>query len=65
MLLIHLVLILIVIAILVALMNRYLAEFMDGNILKLINIVVIIACVLFVLQAFGVFEYIGGVRVRP
>lgn len=61
--LIQLLLILIVVAVFVYLMNTYGAEYMDGKILKLINIVAVVGCVIFVLRVFGLFDYMGSIHV--
>lgn len=53
--LIDLVVTLVVVAILLWALNTYGSPIMDGKILQLINIIIVIACVLYVLHAFGVF----------
>lgn len=52
---IGLVILLIVAGVLLALVNKYGSPWIDGAILKIINVVVIIGVILYVLHAFGVF----------
>jgi len=51
--LIGLILTLVVIGVLLWLLNTYGGEYIDGKILRIINIVVVIVVVLWLLQAFG------------
>jgi len=57
------VLVLIVVGVLLMLVNRYGAAFIDGTMLKLINIVVIVAVILWLLKVFGVWDYLSKVMV--
>ena len=59
--LIHLVVTLIVIGILLWAVNKYIP--MDGAIKRILNIVVVIAVVLWLLQAFGVLGSLGAIHV--
>lgn len=59
--LLTIVIVLIVIGVLLYLVNQYLP--MDDKIKKIMNIVVVIAVVLYLLQAFGVWGYLGRVRI--
>ena len=59
--LINLVVTLIVVGILLWLVNTYIP--MDGKIKQILNVVVVIAVVLWLLQAFGVLGPIGSIRV--
>jgi hypothetical protein len=60
--LIGLIIVLILFGVLLWLFNQYVTA-IDPKIKKLINIVVIVAMILFVLYAFGVMDQIRGVRV--
>ena len=55
---IGLVITLIVIGLLLYLVNRYIP--MDANIKQILNVVVLICVVLWLLQVFGVFGYLGN-----
>jgi len=59
--LISLVLIICIIGVVLWLVNAYIP--MDANIKKILNIVVIIATVLWLLKVFGAFAYLGAVHV--
>jgi len=59
--LISIVITLIIIGLLLWAVNTYVP--LEGTIKKLINVVVIIAVILFLLRAFGVLGHIGDVRV--
>ena len=59
--LISLVITLIVIGVLLWLVNTYIP--MDGKIKKILNIVVVIAVVLWLLAAFGILGHSGDIRV--
>ena len=59
--LIHLVVILIVVGFLLWLANRYIP--MEPRIKSILNIVVIIAVILWLLNAFGVFGSLSGIRI--
>jgi ABC-type dipeptide/oligopeptide/nickel transport system permease subunit len=61
--LLALVLILIVIGVLLGLLNRYGAEYIDAKFVKLINIVVIIAVVLWLLTVVGLLPMASTVQV--
>jgi hypothetical protein len=59
--LINLVLTLVVVGVLLWLVNRYIP--MEGRIKQILNIVVIIAVVLWLLSVFGVFTGMSGMRI--
>ena len=59
--LIHLVIVLIVIGVLLGLINKYIP--MDAKIKKIMNIVVVIAVIIWLLDAFGVMGSLGGLHV--
>lgn len=59
--LVSLVVVLIVVGVLLYLLNTYIP--MDGKIKKIINIVVIVAVVLWLLQAFGLLGSIEAIRI--
>jgi hypothetical protein len=59
--LINLVITLIVVGVLLWLVNSYIP--MDGKIKQILNVVVVIAVVIWLLQAFGLFGSLGTVRV--
>ena len=59
--LIQLVVVLVVFGVLLWAINTYIP--MDGNIKKILNVVVIIAAILFVLSAFGVLGSLSGMHV--
>lgn len=59
--LISLVIVLIVVGVLLWAVNSYIP--MDANIKKILNVVVIIAVILWLLAAFGVLSSLGDVRV--
>jgi hypothetical protein len=59
--LIALIVFLIVIGVLLEVLKRFIP--MDGTIRKIVIVVVVLAAVFFTLQAFGVWDYIGGVSV--
>ena len=59
--LIHVVLVLIVIGILLWLVNTYIP--MDGNIKRILNIVVVVAGVLWLLRAFGILGSLSEFRI--
>ena len=61
--LIGLVITLIVVGVLLWLANTYLGPYIDGKILKIINVVVVIAVVLWLLNVFGLFSYVGNITV--
>lgn len=61
--LISLVVVLIVVGVLLALLNRYVGQWIDGTILKIINAVVIIAVVLWVLSLFVNLGGLNTIRV--
>lgn len=60
--LISIVLTLIVVGVLLWLVNSYIP--MDGKIKNILNVVVVIAVVLWLLQVFGVLSNLGGIRVN-
>jgi undecaprenyl pyrophosphate phosphatase UppP len=60
--LVHIVLVLIVVGVLLWLINTYIP--MDAKIKSLLNIVVLIAVIIWLLQAFGVLGPISRVRVK-
>jgi hypothetical protein len=57
------VLVLIVVGVLLMLINKYGASFIDGTMLRLINIVVVVAVILWLLKIFGVWDYLSKVVV--
>jgi len=59
--LITVLIILIVVGVLLWLVNSYIP--MDGKIKKVLNIVAIIAVVLWLLKVFGLFAYLGSVHI--
>ena len=59
--LINLVITLIVVGVLLWLVNNYIP--MDGKIKQILNAVVVIAVVLWLLQAFGVLGSLSGIRI--
>lgn len=61
--LIHLIVILLLVGILLALINRYGPPHVDGKVLTIINVVVIVAIILFLLKVFGVFNGLHDIRV--
>ncbi len=63
--LIQVVLLLIVVGIGMWALNTYAAAIIHPPILKLINVVVIIAVVWFLLNVFGIIAYLSGIRVGP
>lgn len=60
--LLNIVVILIVVGVLLWLVNTYVP--MDGKIKSILNAVVVIAVVIWLLQAFGVLGSLGGITVR-
>jgi hypothetical protein len=60
--LVQVVIVLIVVGVLLWLVNNYLP--MDGKIKSILNAVVVIAVVLWLLQAFGVLGSLGNIKVR-
>lgn len=54
--------VLIVVGVLLWLVNTYIP--MDGKIKKILNIVVVIALILWLLSAFGAFHYLGSVHIN-
>jgi hypothetical protein len=54
---------LLIVGVLLFCVNAYGGQVIDGKILKIINIVVVIACLLWLLSVFGLFESIGNVQV--
>ena len=60
--LIHVVIVLIVVGVCLCLVNKYIP--MDGKIKRIINIVVLIAVVIWLLNAFGMFSYLREIRVE-
>ena len=52
---------LVVVGVLLWLVNTYIP--MDGKIKQILNIVAVVATVLWVLNAFGLFQHFGNVRV--
>lgn len=59
--LIHLVIVLIVVGVLLWAVNTYIP--MDGKIKSILNVVVVIAVVLWLLQAFGVLDSLSGIHI--
>ena len=59
--LIQLIVVLVVFGVILWAINTYIP--MDGNIKKILNVVVIIAAILFVLSAFGVLGSLSGMHV--
>ncbi len=61
--LLSLVLTLVVIGILLYCVETYIP--MDAQIKQLIKIVVVLACVIWLLKVFGVWDYAGSIRIGP
>jgi hypothetical protein len=61
--LLYLVLVLVLVGVLLHCLNAYGSEYIDGKFIRLINVVVIIAAIVYVLAAFGLFAAIDDVRV--
>ena len=59
--LIHLVVVLVVVGVLLWAVNRYIP--MEPRIKSILNVVVIIAVILWLLSAFGVFGSLSGIRI--
>lgn len=60
--LLHIVIVLLVVGVILGLINRYIP--MAGSIKSILNGVVIIAVVIWLLQAFGLLGSLGSVRVK-
>jgi hypothetical protein len=60
--LLHVILVLIVVGILLGLINRYIP--MAGSIKSILNAVVVIAVVLWLLQIFGLLDYLGKMQIK-
>ena len=58
---VHVVIVVIVVGVLLWVVNSYVP--MDGKVKQILNIVVIIALVLWLLSVFGVLDYFGGTPV--
>jgi len=61
--LISIVVVLIVVAVLLWLINTYLAPYMDGKIRSIINVVVVIVVILWLLSVFGLLGPLQTIRV--
>jgi hypothetical protein len=61
--LLTIVLVLLVVGVLLALVNKYGPPYVDGGILRIINIVVIVAVVIWLLRVFGVWAYLSKVTI--
>lgn len=59
--LIHLIVVLAIVGLLLWLVNRYIP--MEGRIKSILNVVVIIAVILWLLSVFGVFPALSGIRI--
>jgi hypothetical protein len=59
--LLNVVIVLVVVGVLLWLVNTYIP--MDGKIKQILNIVVVIAAVIWLLQAFGVLGSLGNIRI--
>lgn len=59
--LIQFVLVIIVVGVLLWLVNNYIP--MDGKIKQILNIVVVIALVLWILKVFGLLSFLQGIRI--
>ena len=59
--LIHVIIVLIIVGILLWLVNNYIP--MDGKIKNILNIVVVIAVVIWLLQAFGLLGELSSIRI--
>ena len=57
------ILVLLAIGVLVALINKYGAEYVSPGFIKLINIVAIVATIIWLMKVFGVWEYLTSVTV--
>lgn len=62
--LINVVVILIVIGVALALVNKFVAPYMAAALVKIMNVVVVIAVVLWLLGLFGIWTLVNTVRVR-
>ena len=60
--LLHIVIVLLVVGVILGLINRYIP--MAGSIKSILNGVVIIAVIIWLLQAFGLLGSLGSVRVK-
>jgi hypothetical protein len=60
--LLHVILVLIVVGILLGLINRYIP--MAGSIKSILNAVVVIAVILWLLQIFGLLDYLGKMHIK-
>ncbi len=61
--LITVVIVLLVVGVLLAVINMYGPPHVDAKILKIINVVVIVAVIIWLLRVFGVWSYISQVTV--
>jgi hypothetical protein len=57
------VLVLLVVGVLLALINYYGPPYVDAKFLRLINIVVVVAAVIWLLKVFGVWAYLSTITV--
>ena len=57
------VIVLIVVGVLLALVNKYGPPFIDAKFIQLINIVTVVAAILWLLQVFGVWSYLSSIKV--
>ena len=60
---IQMIIILVVIGVVLALINKYGAQWMDATILKILNFAVIIGVIIYLLYAFGVIGYLSAIRI--
>jgi hypothetical protein len=60
---IQMMIILIVIGVVLALINKYGAAYIDANILKILNVAVVIGVIIWLLYAFGVIGYLSAIRI--
>ena len=61
--LLEVILVLLLIGVVLSLINWYAPPYVDGKMIHLINIVVVIAVVLWLLRVFGVFSHLHDIRV--
>jgi hypothetical protein len=59
--LLTIVIVLIVVGVLLALVNRYGPPYIDGKFVTFINVVCVIATIIWLLKVFGIWEYLSKV----
>jgi len=45
--------------------NHFCASFIDGKILRIINVVVVVAVIVWILYLFGIWQRLGAITIRP